>query len=69
VHTIVVGKSPGDILVHSVGKGRSIHSEQERVMLGEFDAEWGVVMGQRSRPGRAIVEIERGNKCLIIDYH
>jgi len=53
-----------DILVHFVGKGRS-----ERATLDAFDAEWVVVMDQGSRPGRAIVETERGTKCLIIDHH
>jgi hypothetical protein len=65
----LLGKSLEDILVHFIGKGSSIHSDEARAILDAFDAEWVVVMDQGSRPGRAIVKIERGKKCLIIDHH
>lgn len=48
----LLGKSPEVTLVHVVGNGNSIHSDEERAILDAFDSEWAVVMDQGSRPGR-----------------
>ncbi|KAL8681646.1 MAG: hypothetical protein Q9186_002243 [Xanthomendoza sp. 1 TL-2023] len=63
-----LGAEPSSIDVHLVGKGRSIHDEEERKSMGDRNPKYIIVVDQGSRPAPPVVD-SPDVKSLIIDHH
>lgn len=67
-HTLILLGLPADSIdVHLVGKGNTVHSEEERARMSSFKPQYVFVLDQGSRPGPPVVEDE--HNCLVIDHH
>ncbi|KAL8922985.1 MAG: hypothetical protein Q9172_003317 [Xanthocarpia lactea] len=63
-----LGAEASLIGVHLVGKGKSIHDEEEREAMGAKNPKYIIVVDQGSRPAPPIVD-DPDVKSLIIDHH
>ncbi|KAL8906142.1 MAG: hypothetical protein Q9171_006398 [Xanthocarpia ochracea] len=63
-----LGAKASHIDVHLVGKGRSIHDDEEREAMGAKNPKYIIVIDQGSRPAPPIVD-DPDVKSLIIDHH
>ncbi|KAL8898246.1 MAG: hypothetical protein Q9192_002167 [Flavoplaca navasiana] len=63
-----LGAPASSIKVHLVGKGKSIHDEEEREAMGAKEAKYIIVVDQGSRPAPPVVD-DPDVKSLIIDHH
>ena len=68
-HTLTtLGLSPDLIHVHLVGKGSNIHDGHERVLMGEKEPKYLIVVDQGSRPGPPVIDSSDA-KSLLVDHH
>ncbi|KAL8721579.1 MAG: hypothetical protein Q9225_001787 [Loekoesia sp. 1 TL-2023] len=63
-----LGASTSSIDVHLVGKGNSVHDEEERKAMKAKDPKYIIVVDQGSRPAPPVVE-SPDVKSLIVDHH
>ncbi|KAI4113538.1 MAG: hypothetical protein LQ338_008159 [Usnochroma carphineum] len=63
-----LGATASAIDVHLVGKGNSIHDEDERKAMMKKNPKYIIVVDQGSRPAPAVVD-DPGVESLIIDHH
>ncbi|KAI4224428.1 MAG: hypothetical protein LQ349_007246 [Xanthoria aureola] len=63
-----LGAEASTIDVHLVGKGKSIHDEEERETMSARNPKYIIVVDQGSRPAPPVVD-DPGVQSLIIDHH
>lgn len=63
-----LGAEASSIDVHLVGKGKSIHDEEEREAMSAKSPKYIIVVDQGSRPAPPVVD-DPGVQSLIIDHH